>query len=40
MNFENRWQEVESVAESEKFINRNVFVYILGREIEEIVEKK
>ena len=39
MNSENRRQEVERVAESEIALNRRVFVAIIGREIEEKVEK-
>ena len=39
-NFENLRQEVERVAESEIVPNRHVFVSIVGREIEEKVEKQ
>ena len=39
MNFENFRQEVERVAESEIVPNRHIFLSIVGREIEENVEK-
>ena len=38
MNFENIWQEVECMAESEIVPNRHVFISIFGQEIEEKVE--
>ena len=38
INFENRGQEVERVAESEIVLNRHVFISIFGQEIEEKVE--
>ena len=39
MNFEKLWQEVKRMDESEIFPNRRVFVSIVGRYIEEKVEK-